>query len=105
VSIRFWLSYNATTAHFSPLLAFGLFVVASLVDAVFAMYTVSVVKTQAFRAGALSLFTYVLEAFAVVSYIDNKVYLAPLALGAFVGSYGVVKWEDNKKKRPAQNKK
>lgn len=83
--------------EFNWLLALGLFVLSSFVDAVFAMYTVAVMKTQAFRAASLSMLTYLLEAVAVVSFIDNIAYLAPLALGAFVGSYIVVKWEDDKK--------
>jgi hypothetical protein len=67
-----------------------------LLDAVFALYTVAVVKNQAGRAASLSLATYFLEAFGVVSFVENKAYLLPLAAGAFVGSFVIVKREANK---------
>ena len=89
--------------EFNWLLAIGLFFAASLLDAVFALYTVSVVKTQPLRAASLSFFTYLLEAVGVVNYVDNRLYLAPLALGAFVGSYIVVKWEAVKKEKLKSN--
>jgi uncharacterized protein YebE (UPF0316 family) len=85
--------------EFNWLIALGLFIAATLLDAVFALYTVAVVKTQPFRAASLSFFTYTLEAVGVVNYVNNKWYLIPLALGAFVGSYTVVKWEAIKKDR------
>lgn len=83
--------------HINWLLAVGLFVAASILDAIFALYTVAVVNTQPVRAASLSFLTYLLEAVGVVNYVGNRIYLAPLALGAFVGSYSVVKWEAIKK--------
>jgi hypothetical protein len=91
--------------HFNWFLALGLFVVASLLDAVFALYTVSVINTKPARAASLSFVTYMLEAVGVVNYIDNRLYLAPLALGAFAGSYAVVKWEAIKKDKEQKSKK
>lgn len=83
--------------HFNFLLAFGLFFAATLLDAIFALYTVAVINTNPLRAASLSFLTYMLEALGVVNYVNNKLYLAPLAIGAFVGSYAVVKWEATKK--------
>jgi hypothetical protein len=83
--------------EFNWLLAIGLFVAASLLDAIFALYTVAVINTQPFRAASLSFFTYMLEAVGVVNYVENKYYLVPLALGAFAGSYVIVKREERKK--------
>lgn len=85
--------------EFNPLLALGLFVAATFVDAIFALYTVAVMNTQPFRAASLSFLTYLVEAVSVVSYIENKIYLVPLAFGAFAGSYLVVKWEANKEQK------
>lgn len=90
---------------FNWLLAFGLFVAATVVDAIFALYTVAVMNTQPFRAASLSFLTYMLEAVSVVSFIENKLYLIPLAFGAFAGSYIVVKWEDIKKTKKKAIKK
>ena len=83
--------------EFNWLLAIGLFLAATLLDAIFALYTVAIIKTQPFRAASLSFLTYTLEAIGVVSYVNNKWYLIPLAIGAFTGSYIVVKREATKK--------
>jgi hypothetical protein len=83
--------------EFNWLVAVGLFFAATLLDAIFALYTVAVVNTNPMRAANLSFLTYTLEAVGVVNYVNNKWYLAPLACGAFVGSYAVVKWEAIKK--------
>ena len=85
--------------HFSWPLAIGLFFVASLLDAIFALYTVSVINTQPFKAASLSFLTYMFEAIGVLNYVENKFYLIPLAFGAFTGSYIIVKWEQTKKDR------
>lgn len=83
--------------EFNWFLAIGLFFAATFLDAIFALYTVAVIKTQPFRAASLSFLTYTLEAVGVVNYVNNGWYLVPLAIGAFVGSYAVVKRESNKK--------
>ena len=85
--------------HFNIFLALGLFVAASFLDAVFALYTVAVVNLKPYRAASLSFLTYMLEAVGVVNYVKNKWYLIPLALGAYVGSFIIVKWEADKKIR------
>lgn len=85
--------------EFNWLLAFGLFIASSLLDAIFALYTVAIIDTKPLKAANLSLLTYILEAAGVVNYVKNKWYLIPLALGAFVGSYIVVKREEMKKQR------
>jgi hypothetical protein len=87
--------------EFNWLAAIGLFFASFLLDAVFAIYTVAVVKLQAFRAATMSLLTYGLAAVGILSFVDNKVYLIPLSLGAFAGSYVVVKYEAiQKSKKP-----
>ena len=83
--------------EFNWLAAVGLFVAATLLDAIFALYTVAVINTKPLRAATLSFLTYTLEAVGVVNYVKNEWYLVPLAVGAFTGSYAVVKWESIKK--------
>lgn len=84
---------------FNWLAAIGLFLAATALDALFVMYTFSVVNTKPLVAGNLSVLMYGLEALGVLNYVNNKWYLIPLGAGAFVGSYGVVKWEATKKKK------
>ena len=90
--------------HFNWLLALGLFFASSLLDGLFALYTIALVDTLAFRAASLSLIMYILEAFGIVSYVGNKIYLVPLALGAFTGTYIVIKREAWKKQKKKLNK-
>lgn len=91
--------------EFNWLLAVGLFFASLLLDAIFALYTVAVIKTQALRAASLSLVTYLLYAVGLLKFIDNNYYIVPLALGAFAGSYMVVKYEAVKKARKKSDKK
>lgn len=89
---------------FNPLIAIGLFFAATLLDAIFALYTVAVINTRPMRAASLSFMTYTLEAVGVVNYVNNRWYLVPLAIGAFSGSYIVLKWEEIKKNQGKKNK-
>jgi hypothetical protein len=85
--------------EFNWLTAVGLFFASLLLDAVFALYTVAVIKKQALTAASLSLVTYLLMAVGILNYVENKWYIVPLSLGAFVGSYIIVRHEANKKKK------
>lgn len=79
--------------EFSWLAAIGLFFISVALDAVFAQYTVAVVDRRPMMAATMSLTSYLLGAIGVVSYVNNKWYLVPLVLGAFIGTYLVVKRE------------
>jgi hypothetical protein len=85
--------------EFNWLGAIGLFFAALVLDAVFALYTVAVVKSKALTAASMSFLTYLLSAVGILSFVNDKWYVLPLGLGAFVGSYIVVKYEANKKDR------
>ena len=85
--------------EFNWLEAIGLFFASMALDAVFALYTVAVVKLRPLYAANMSLLTYVLGAIGLVSFVHNKWYILPLSAGAFVGSYLVVKYEVIKKRR------
>ena len=76
--------------HVNWLVFISLFVVSIALDAVYAAYTVAIIKSKAARAATFSLITYILSAIGIVSYVDNKIYVVPLALGAFIGTYLVV---------------
>jgi hypothetical protein len=84
---------------FNWLGAIGLFFASFALDAVFALYTLSVMKHKALQAGTWSLFTYLLMAVGILNFVNNRWYIVPLSLGAFGGAYAVVKWESLKKKR------
>jgi hypothetical protein len=91
--------------EFNWFLAIGLFFASILLDAVFALYTLAVVKKNAMAAANLTVLTYMLEAAGIVSYVKNLWYLIPVAAGAFVGTYFIVKREANMGKRRTKRKK
>jgi hypothetical protein len=84
---------------FNWLLALGLFIASSLLDAVFAIYIFAINKKQAHLAGVMSFLTYMLMAVGIVNYVNNKWYILPTALGAYLGTYLIVKYEERKSKK------
>lgn len=63
------------------------------VDILYAYYIICVERRRAFRAACVSSFLYSLLAFGVVSYSKNIWYLAPLATGAWLGTFITVRWQ------------
>jgi hypothetical protein len=83
--------------EFNWLGAVGLFFASGALEAIFALYTLAVTKHKAMEASMWSLVSYFLLAVGILNFINNKWYVFPLAFGAFVGTYCVVKWESLKK--------
>jgi len=83
--------------EFNFLIALGLFILAAVLDAVHASYTYAVMKHRSILAGSLTALIYFLSAIGILSYVNNKLYLIPLALGAFFGTIIVIEIEKKKK--------
>jgi hypothetical protein len=79
---------------FSYITALTIFVTYVAIDMLYAWYIMSVNKKQAFTAAVLTSIIYSLLAFGVVSYSKNIYYLIPLASGAFLGTYLMVKFKE-----------
>jgi hypothetical protein len=71
------------------LLLFGGYVV---VDGMYAYYTLAVVKRRALAAASTSFIMHFILAAGVFSYTKNFIYVIPLALGSFVGTYLVTRF-------------
>ena len=82
---------------FSFTTAIILFVTYVLIDMLYAAYILYVSRLQAVKAGLCSMVIYSLLAFGVISYSSNVLYLIPLSLGAFLGTYLTVCYEARKK--------
>jgi hypothetical protein len=76
---------------FSWLTAMAVFATYVVIDVLYAMYVLSVGRRQPLRAAAISSLLYTLLAWGVLTYSANAIYLVPLAIGAFVGTYVTVK--------------
>jgi hypothetical protein len=83
-------------ADFDWLLAAGVFIAYFVVDALYAYYTLSVTRHQAGRAATAGSAMYFLMAFGVINYTQNYLYVVPLVLGSWLGTYVIVKYEKEK---------
>jgi hypothetical protein len=77
--------FNSVTA----LIVFATYV---LIDILYAIYVIQVGKRNAMKAAFASSALYSLAAYGVITYSRNIVYVIPLAIGAFLGTYVVVKY-------------
>lgn len=81
-------------AEFNWCTAATIFVTYVIIDILYAMYVICVGKRQPINAAVVSSFLYSLGAYGVISYSKNPLYVIPLALGAFLGTYLVVKYNE-----------
>jgi hypothetical protein len=63
-----------------------------LIDAMYAYYTIEVTKKKPFNAASVGAIMHFMIAFGVLSYVENYLYVFPLALGSFVGTYITIKY-------------
>jgi len=87
--------------HVNPWLALILFTAYAVVDAMYARYTLSVTKAKPFEAATVGALMHFILAFGVINYVKNYLYIVPLALGSWIGTYLVVRYE--RKKRLHEN--
>ena len=70
-----------------PWLALGVVVATALTDAVYVMFTNSVIARKRVAAANWSSLWYTLSSFAVISYTNNWVYVVFAAVGSWIGAY------------------
>ena len=70
-----------------PLTAGGVLLATALTDAVYVMFTSSVIARKRFAAANWSSLWYLLSSYAVISYTENWVYVAFAGAGSWVGAY------------------
>ena len=75
-----------------PLLAAGVILATAATDAVYVMFTSSVVAKRPLAAANWSSLWYLLSSFAVISYTSNWVYVAFAAFGSWLGAYASLRW-------------
>lgn len=84
-------SLDTTLSTFRPEIALGLFTAYVAVDALFAYYTLAITRQQALRAANISFLYYFAIALGVLSYVNNYLYVIPVACGSWLGIYIAVK--------------
>jgi|ETNmetMinimDraft_15_1059895.scaffolds.fasta_scaffold71220_2 hypothetical protein len=79
--------------NFSVGLALFIFIAYFIIDALFAYYTLSITGYHAITAATSGFLIYFLLAFGVINYVENYLYVFPLAFGSWFGTYFMVKKE------------
>jgi hypothetical protein len=73
-----------------PIIATGVVVATAATDAVYVMFTASVVARKRIPAATWSSVWYLLSSFAVISYTANWVYVGFAALGSWIGAFATM---------------
>lgn len=86
-------------ANFNPWLAFGLFLLYCLVEALDSSLTFSITKHESFKAANKTLILYIILGIEILAFVSNYLYTIPIALGAWLGTYIVVEREKRAKSK------
>jgi len=70
-----------------PVTAVAVILATAATDAVYVMFTSSVVQRKRVSAASWSSIWYLLSSFAVISYTENWVYVVFAAIGSWIGAY------------------
>lgn len=89
-----WSTFDFSTA-------FLVFVAYTVVDALFARYTLAVADLNEWKAATTGLLTHVLLAFGVINYTQNYFYILPILGGSWIGTFFFVRKE--RMKRESRN--
>lgn len=85
-----WNNFSDNLQYVDPKLALIIFLSYALIDALYAQYTLSVVGSKPFTAATIGALMYFLIAIGVINYVQNPLYLVPLAVGSWLGTFIVV---------------
>jgi hypothetical protein len=89
---QFFTHVNELSSSFDPLLALAVFFVYIVTDGLYALYTLSVSKELPARAASFGAIMHFFLAFGVINYVNNFLYVIPLAAGSWVGTYLCIKF-------------
>lgn len=84
--IRHVESLSAITAVF-------VFVVYLAIDTLYARYTIAVTQLESHRAASSAAIIYFLLAVGVLNYTDNPLYILPMVVGSWCGTFFTVEYE------------
>jgi len=83
---------------FDWLVAISIFLVYTVIDGMYAIYTLAVAEKKVLRAANVGSIMYILISVGTIVYVDNFIYIIPLTLGAWVGTYLTLTFETKRKK-------
>ena len=90
-SVQQFLAIN--WQDFSWLTAIFIFLAYFVLDTMYVKYTLAVVEKRPLAAANFGSLMYVLMAFGIFNYTHNFLYVIPVGLGSWLGTYVVVMYE------------
>jgi len=87
-------SLSSSYAQFNWLIAFGVLIAYVVVDALFAYYTLAITKRRAVAAATSGALMHFLLALGVLSYVQNYLYILPIAIGSWIGTFLIMHREE-----------
>lgn len=78
---------------FNPTIAILILVVYIITDALYAKYTIDVANYNEYKAATVGSIIHFCIAFGVINYTDNWLYIFPLAIGSWIGTFLMVRRE------------
>ena len=61
------------------------------------LYFNNVEKEKALKAAFWSAMLIVVNAFSIINYVENNIYIAAAVIGTYLGTFGTIKWMSKKK--------
>ncbi|MFC1623304.1 hypothetical protein ACFL16_02785 [Patescibacteria group bacterium] len=92
------LALTEAVETFDFWIAFLVFVAYVVMDGLYAKYTIDVSNYNAVRAANVGTIIHFLLVFGVLNYTQNWLYVFPLAIGSWIGTYYTIKKEKLKRK-------
>ena len=85
-------------ANFNVFVALGILCMYIVTDALYALYSLSISDRRPLAAANTSALIHLLIAVGVLSYVENFLYIFPVAIGSWIGTYLLVGRSLKKKK-------
>jgi hypothetical protein len=77
-------------------IGFLVFLIYIIIDGLYAKYTLDVVAKKPIQSANIGALMHIFLAFGVISYTENVLYIVPLVLGSWLGTYLMVKFDKKK---------
>jgi hypothetical protein len=75
----------------------------ALADVCWTLYFIDVEERKAHPAAFWSAMIILVTAFTVTNYVENKIYIVAAFIGAYLGTFGTVRWKQKKKIYPSSD--
>ena len=64
------------------------------------LYFSNVEKERVLKAAFWSAMLILVNAFSIINYVENNIYIAAAVIGTYLGTFGTIKWMQRKEKNP-----